>query len=529
MRPRVTTTDSASSAPAPAPGPAAARAPGTEPGHPAVATTHSPAPGAALAGAVLLGLLGNMLFFGGHARVSLLLWVAALAGLAWWVHRLGSETGPSPQWLLVAVGFASCIAIRDTESLMVLDTMAVVLALGIAGMPAHVRRPLMALPSAYALALVRTGLTVAGGLAVLAGRPGVVHAVARRTPRDAKPIALGLVLGTVVIAVFGGLFAAADPVFGTGVESILHINVESTLAHLFTIGFFAWIAAGILAAWLWRPGRLAIPELPSFAAEHALAVLMAVGAMVLTFTLFVAVQMRYLFGGMAFVQSQPGLSVAEYARHGFFEMAAAGVLALPVLYGAEAALAGAASAARTNLRRLSGVQLALMGLVIVSALDRMRIYVQTYGLTQDRVNVLAIILWLAVVAALFATTAMRGQRERFTFGAVAAGFAVLAGLNAVNPDRLIARVNTARAAQGHVFDADYLTRLSADAAPFLLDRLEALPADAQCPLLTSIDKRFGAKAADWRDWNLARARASAAVREVLDRRSDCAAPETPAG
>jgi len=53
-----------------------------------------------------------------------------------------------------------------------------------------------------------------------------------------------------------------------------------------------------------------------------------------------------------------------------------------------------------------------------------------------------------------------------------AGFAAVLAVNAVNPDAVIARTNIERARHGEELDAYYLTTLSADAVPVLV---EALP------------------------------------------------------
>jgi hypothetical protein len=53
-----------------------------------------------------------------------------------------------------------------------------------------------------------------------------------------------------------------------------------------------------------------------------------------------------------------------------------------------------------------------------------------------------------------------------------AGFAAVLAVNAVNPDAVIARTNIERARHSEELDAYYLTTLSADAVPVLV---EALP------------------------------------------------------
>jgi hypothetical protein len=153
------------------------------------------------------------------------------------------------------------------------------------------------------------------------------------------------------------------------------------------------------------------------------------------------------------------------------------------------------------------VLLALLGVVIVSALQRMRLYMQEYGLTELRIYATGIILWLAVVSAWFAVTVLRGKRHAFAVGALVAGFVATFALNVLSPDALIARTNVTRP----VVDVSYLAGLSDDAVPTLIDRIRALPS-AQRVLLARelLDRR--AASGDWRSWNLARSRAADALR-----------------
>jgi two-component system, OmpR family, sensor histidine kinase BaeS len=52
-----------------------------------------------------------------------------------------------------------------------------------------------------------------------------------------------------------------------------------------------------------------------------------------------------------------------------------------------------------------------------------------------------------------------------------AGFAAVLAVNAVNPDAVIARTNIERARYREELDAYYLTTLSADAVPMLVEAL----------------------------------------------------------
>jgi Domain of unknown function (DUF4153) len=66
----------------------------------------------------------------------------------------------------------------------------------------------------------------------------------------------------------------------------------------------------------------------------------ALTAVDVLFLVFVLVQLRFLFGGRGLVESSVGLTYAEYARHGFFELVVVAVLVLPLVLGTDAVLKG---------------------------------------------------------------------------------------------------------------------------------------------------------------------------------------------
>jgi hypothetical protein len=158
-------------------------------------------------------------------------------------------------------------------------------------------------------------------------------------------------------------------------------------------------------------------------------------------------------------------------------------------------------------RILAGVKLALLFVIMLSAMQRMGLYQREMGLTELRVYTMAFMIWLAIVFIWFAFTVLRGQRERFAFGALLTGLAMIAALHFVNPDALIVRVNLQRASEGKSFDANYTASLSADALLVLAEGVRKLKAEEQKVIQDRIKERwayydFGG----WRSWNWSRAR-----------------------
>jgi hypothetical protein len=234
----------------------------------------------------------------------------------------------------------------------------------------------------------------------------------------------------------------------------------------------------------------------------------ALGLLDLLFASFVLVQIRYFFGGAAHVVGTTGLTYAEYARRGFFELVWVAALALPLLLVAHSLLRR--DAATIGLfRALAGAQIALLFVIMASAVARMRLYQGEYGLTELRLYTTAFMLWLGLVFVWFAGVVLwRGQRERFACGALASAALVVGALHLLNPDAYIVRANAAHARAGRAFDAEYARALSADAVPAILPALPALPREARCALASDLLSRWPADAhADWRTWNVARARA----------------------
>jgi hypothetical protein len=163
------------------------------------------------------------------------------------------------------------------------------------------------------------------------------------------------------------------------------------------------------------------------------------------------------------------------------------------------------------------MQIALVLAIAASALQRLRLYHASYGLTESRFYAMVLLIWIGAMLFWLAATVLRGHRDSFAFGALAAGLATVAALFVINPDAVIARANVARMASASApvrFDVAYATSLSADAVPVLIDALPALPRDVQCPLARQMLRRWPPdRERSIRNWNWSAARASDAVRE----------------
>jgi len=250
------------------------------------------------------------------------------------------------------------------------------------------------------------------------------------------------------------------------------------------------------------------------------------GLLNVLFACFVVVQFRYFFGGAARVMSITELTYSEYARRGFFELTWVAGLVLPLLLGAHALLRKNSPAAERIFRSLAGAQVALLFVIMASAVARMRLYQTEYGLTELRLYTTAFMLWLGLVFIWFAWTVLvRSARQRFACGAVVAAFVTVGLLHLLNPDAYIVRANAAHARAGRSFDAEYVASLSADAVPALISALPSLSRDERCRVERGLSNWTSTMLdADWRAWNFARWRAQRAVATHRDALSEVPCP-----
>jgi hypothetical protein len=462
-----------------------------------------------IAASVAAGIAFDLLLRAGPWGVNFPLWmllVLTLAGVLAW--RLGVERRPCVLATgTFALAAAAGLALRDSPALKLLDLAAAgtLLAWGlwqaravrlrVGGVVEHAWRLLFAGFAAFAGLVVLLVETASRSRAAGGSGPG----------RAGRAAAIGVVIAAPLLFVFGGLFASADAVFARGLAKLVAIDFAEVMSHIVPIGLGTWFAGGWLVAFLLhdrvRARGLTVSQ---FVALGAAEVNVALGLVNLLFLTFIAVQVQYLFGGSELVEVTPGLSYSEYARSGFFQLVAAVALAVPTLLGADWVLA---KSGRKAFRVQAALLVLMLDVVLASAWHRLGLYQSEYGWTALRLYVAVFMGWLAVTLLWFCATVLTGRRDRFVFGAVTAGFATVALLNAWNPEAWIVRQNLELARRGRDFDAKYAARLSADAIPALAKAWPELGRDQQKTLAKAFERFSDSRPRDWRTWSVSVAEA----------------------
>lgn len=481
--------------------------------------------GLVLAAAVLLGVLADLLVrVPGRPGLNVALWALTGAVVLWQLSRVGgAQVSRETRWLVgAAVGFAGLLVLRDAEALAVLCLFSGIVLLGLAAGRAACAWAARTNFVELAAAAVRVGALIAlgpfGWSIGAAHQPRSPEVGARSWPRLVRTAARGTVMALPPLLVLTALLASADPVFERVLQFALLDALRPLTEHLMFAAVIAWLASGYLRAFLVGDeaimDRVRMPRPALAPAEIAFALSLLNGL----FLVFLIVQVRYLFGGANLVEVTAGLTYAEYARRGFFELVAAAALVVPVLLVADWAAADDQVRTRRVVRATSTLLVLLLIGVLASAAYRMKLYLDAYGLTEQRLYVSVIMIWLTGVLGWLAATVLRGRRRGFVFGALVAGLACIAVLHIVNPHALIARVNLSRAVSGAEYDGKYLSTLSADAVPAMIARLATLPRADQCRVAQTLEKRWsGERPGGWRTWNLGDARARRLVADLGQR------------
>jgi hypothetical protein len=495
-----------------------------------------------LLGALLIGLLTQLLFFGQAFGINVFLGSAALLVAARLVRRPGMALHRLDIWLpAAALLFAAFVAIRADPALIAFDLLAA-LALTGAGVAAL---------GGVSLTARRFGEAIGVGLELLwsalarAGRLAPGLALWLAAPRALRhsavwPFVLGLLIALPFLGLFSLLFSAADAVFARLFRDLFgwSIDLGDLPFRLAIAAAGAWLAGGLLVFVAGRPEAQGLtgeavatsealqPEGPAvprlgIRVDPATAA-MALLVIDLLFAIFVTLQAAYLFGGRDTL-ADAGLTYSQYARRGFFELIAVAVVAGGLILSLDALLAR-----RTRLYAAAAGALALLtAVILLSATVRLALYQQAYGWTELRFYALAAIAWLALGLVIVSVAVLYG-RTRWVLHALAMGvLAVAVGVNLVGPQAFVADANLQRAlhpelvpADGETaLDAAYLGELGDDAVPVLASAFDSLSGPERDQVRGVLrDRLFSLHrdrtAGSWPSFNLARARARQALEAI---------------
>ena len=409
--------------------------------------------------------------------------------------------------LALGVPFVSRTRSRDAHALAIAATL-------FAALPAIRTSPWVVAPAliaSFACAVLAASFSRSGRFADLtiprlALRAGhaFVHAVfaagyvraglPQRTHRRFAGLWRGLALAAPLVVVLGVLLGSADAVFASFFR-LPDIGDAASHIALFIGGLLLMAALLRTAAAAPAP---AVGEAPRFlGATEALTVLSSV---VVLYGLFAVAQLVTLAGGARHVLETQGLTYAEYARSGFFQLLAVAAITLVVLLGVRTCTKLSDATAQRRFIALAEAAVALTLVIVLVAIRRLGLYDEAFGLTVLRLAATVFAWWLGAVFIGVGIHLAGFLRSIAPVALVLAGVTLL-GWGAANPEAYVARHNVSGAGTDRL-DLAYLTSLSDDAFPQLAELLPMAPEVQQRACQVEDDDSV-------LSFNLSRSRASA--------------------
>ena len=175
------------------------------------------------------------------------------------------------------------------------------------------------------------------------------------------------------------------------------------------------------------------------------------GAVCALYILFIACQIPYFFSAFSGVRPDGWLSYSEYARQGFFELCSLAAINLIMLMAAN--ILSKKPRSENPVLKVFNILLSLITLLLIStAMSKMALYIDAFGLTILRILPSVFMLFMAII--FIAVIVM--QRASFSIVRVAlvTGAVLFTALCLVNLDGLVVGYNTDRYLAGTLSNYD---------------------------------------------------------------------------
>ncbi len=362
-----------------------------------------------------------------------------------------------------------------------------------------------------------------------AAKAGQPQAGAGSLKKRGWAVVRGILIALPIVAVFAALLSSADVVFAARLHDFMQLFRLERLPEYIFRAFYILILAYALAGAILHAGQksrdekligVEKPLVPPFLGFTETTIVL--GAVNLLFGAFVVIQFQYFFGGQTNIGVE-GYTYAEYARRGFGELVAVAFFSLMLFLGLSAIARRENAAERWAFSGLGLLLVVLVGVMLVSAFQRLLLYEAAYGFTRLRTYTHVFMIWLGVLLALVVLLEILRRQRAFALAAVLVSIGFAATLTLMNVDGFIVRQNVARAVRGDDLDVAYLASLSSDSVPDLVAAVqdEGLPAETRDAVGAALVCRTRASfrsepEQNWRAFTFSGAWARKALEQVQD-------------
>lgn len=431
-----------------------------------------------LGGSLIVGILFDYLFYGKEMGISYPLFIAGIYALFYWQFRERVTMQLSFEWLLtlpiVLLSFTFFLFSNDLFHLLNFLLVPFLFIVQSILLTKRNKRDwhkigfvadILEMVFYYTMKHLRVPFTILKAR-IKANTDKQKYGVAMK-------ILIGVGISLPLLLVVLSLLSEADSVFGYFLSEIPRMLFDlEAMEGTFRIILILLVSLGTFA-YLWSliAPREESVEIKNPVPQKKIAwdgiILVTILTIInLVYAVFTIIQISYLFSGAETVLPD-GMTYAEYARKGFGELVMVTIINFIILLSFMHLTSKDKRAVYRMVQILLSILTVCTGFMLFSAYFRLSLYEAAYGYTYSRLLAHAFMLFLFVLFVIALVKIWRDGISLIKYYAMTGMIAYLI-LNYINIDVMIAKYNASRYEETGRIDVAYLTGLSYDAVPYIM-------------------------------------------------------------
>ncbi|MFL0194470.1 DUF4153 domain-containing protein [Clostridium sp. WILCCON 0269] len=424
---------------------------------------------------LLLGIIFDRLFFDKTPGISYPIFIGLCIGFFLWSIRDRIKIGKSFGWfLLIPIALMSLSFAVHTENIFYLLNFLAVPVLMISSSILIVNPRLKWDKSNFIAEMLRKGIAnvlnnIIKPFTILKTSVKIGKTV--QMEEGKKQILIGILISLPLLVILIILLSSADMVFGYYFANLTklfnNINIEEFVPHTIIILVITFYLFGYV--WGFKSEEKAIEKgLDALAVSwEAVTIITVLAALNILYLIFTIIQFSYLYGGDN-ITLPAGFTYAEYARKGFFELATVTFINFIIVLGCQKYVK------KDNKKLLKTANLLLTLLVaftlnmLFSANFKLTLYEAAFGYTFLRVSVHLFMLLLFILC-LVVAAGIWYRKIPIVKSVIVITIIMYTIISYLNIDGFIAKKNIERYNETGKLDTYYLTSLSFEAVPYLIE------------------------------------------------------------
>lgn len=286
-----------------------------------------------------------------------------------------------------------------------------------------------------------------------------------------KQILIGVLISLPLLVILIVLLSSADMVFGYYFDNITNVFNNIDTGEFIPHTIVSLVVFFYLFAYVWsfksekkRAEKIEKSPAIGWGGITVITVLIALNVLYLVFTI---IQFSYLYGGGK-VALPAGFTYADYARKGFFELAAVTFINFIIVLSCVKRI----NKENTKLLKTANVLLTILVAftlnMLFSANFKLTLYENAFGYTFLRVSVHLFMLLLFTLC-LVVAAGIWYRKISIMKTIIVITISMYTVINYLNIDGFIARKNIEFFNKNGKVDVNYLTSLSSEAVPYLIE------------------------------------------------------------